>query len=53
MNAAKINLDRSRGAFGTLYQPHVTLKLEQNNRKLINLHNNGEDDKYAHGLADF
>ena len=26
--SAKINLDRSRGAFGTLYQPHVTLKLK-------------------------
>ena len=28
MNAAKINLDRSRGAFGTLCRPHVTLKLK-------------------------
>jgi hypothetical protein len=27
--------------------------LEQNNRKLISLHNNGEDDKRAHGFADF
>jgi hypothetical protein len=27
--------------------------LEQNNRKLISLHNNGEDDKHAHGFADF
>jgi hypothetical protein len=26
---------------------------EQNNRKLISLHNNGEDDKHAHGFADF
>ena len=26
---------------------------EQNNRKLISLHNNGEDDKHAHGSADF
>ena len=25
---AKINLDRSRGTFGTLYQPPVTLKLK-------------------------
>jgi hypothetical protein len=25
---------------------------EQNNRKLISLHNNGEDDKHAHGFAD-
>ena len=25
--STKINLDRSRGAFGTLYWPHVTLKL--------------------------
>ena len=27
--------------------------LEQNNRKLISLHNNGEDEKHAHGFADF
>ena len=26
---------------------------EQNNRKLISLHNNGEDGKHAHGFADF
>jgi hypothetical protein len=26
---------------------------EQSNRKLISLHNNGEDDKHAHGFADF
>jgi hypothetical protein len=26
---------------------------EQNNRKLISLHNNGEDEKHAHGFADF
>ena len=26
---------------------------EQNNWKLISLHNNGEDDKHAHGFADF
>jgi hypothetical protein len=26
---------------------------EQNNRKLISLHNNGEDDKHAHEFADF
>jgi hypothetical protein len=26
---------------------------EQNNRKLISLHNNGEDDKHVHGFADF
>jgi hypothetical protein len=26
--STKINFDRSRGAFGTLYQPHVTLKTE-------------------------
>jgi hypothetical protein len=25
---AKINLDHSRGTFGTLYQPPVTLKLK-------------------------
>jgi hypothetical protein len=27
--------------------------LEQNTRKLISLHNNGEDNKHAHGFADF
>ena len=26
---------------------------EQNNRKLISLHNNGEDEKHAHRFADF
>jgi lauroyl/myristoyl acyltransferase len=26
---------------------------EQNNRKLMSLHNNGEDDKHANGFADF
>jgi hypothetical protein len=26
---------------------------EQNNRKLISLHNNGKDDKHAHGFAYF
>ena len=26
---------------------------EENNRKLISLHNNGEDEKHAHGFADF
>ena len=26
---------------------------EKNNRKLISLHNNDEDEKYAHGFADF
>jgi hypothetical protein len=26
---------------------------EQNNRKLISLHDNGEDEKHAHGFADF
>ena len=26
---------------------------EQNNRKLISFHNNGEDEKHAHGFADF
>ena len=26
---------------------------EQSNRKLISLHNNGEDGKHAHGFADF
>ena len=26
---------------------------EQSKRKLISLHNNGEDEKHAHGFADF
>ena len=26
---------------------------EQNNWKLISLHNNGEDEKHAHGFTDF
>ena len=26
---------------------------EQSNRNLISLHNNGEDEKHAHGFADF
>jgi hypothetical protein len=26
---------------------------EQNNRKLISLHNNVEDEKHAHGFGDF
>jgi len=26
---------------------------EQNNRKLISLHSNGEDEKHAYGFADF
>jgi hypothetical protein len=26
---------------------------EQNNQKLISLHNNGEVEKHAHGFADF
>ena len=32
---------------------HDRQSSEQNNRKLIILHNNGEDDKHAHGFADF
>jgi hypothetical protein len=28
MHTAKINLDRSREDFGTLYLPHVTLRLK-------------------------
>ena len=31
---------------------HDRQSSEQNNRKLISLHNNGEDDKHAHGFAD-
>jgi hypothetical protein len=31
---------------------HDRKSSEQNNRKLISLHNNGEDDKHAHGFAD-
>ena len=32
---------------------HDRKSSEKNNRKLISLHNNGEDDKHAHGFADF
>jgi hypothetical protein len=32
---------------------HKNKSSEQNNRKLISLHNNGEDEKHAHGFADF
>jgi hypothetical protein len=32
---------------------HDRQSLEQNNQMLISLHNNGEDDKRAHGFADF
>ena len=32
---------------------HDRQSSEQNNRKLISLHNNGGDDKHAHGFADF
>ena len=32
---------------------HDRQSSEQNNRKLISLHNNGADDKHAHKFADF
>ena len=32
---------------------HDRQSSEQNNQKLISLHNNGEDDKHAHGFVDF
>ena len=32
---------------------HDRQSSEQNNRKLIILHNNGEDDEHAQGFADF
>ena len=32
---------------------HDRQSSEQNNRKLISLHNNGVDDKHAHRFADF
>jgi hypothetical protein len=34
-------------------QGHDRQSSEQNNRKLISLHNNGDDDKHVHGFADF
>ena len=34
-------------------QGHDRQSSEQNNRKLISLHNNGEDNKHVHGVADF
>jgi len=36
-----------------LSRGHDRKSLEQNNRKLISLRKNGEDDKHAHGFADF
>jgi hypothetical protein len=35
------------------FMGHDRQSSEQNNLKLISLHNNGEDDKHAHGFADF
>jgi len=32
---------------------HDRQSSEQNNRKLISLHNNGEDIKHVHGFVDF
>ena len=32
---------------------HDRQSSEQNNWKLICLHNNGEDDKHVHGIAEF
>ena len=32
---------------------HDRQSSEQNKRKLISLHNKGEDNKHAHGFADF
>ena len=32
---------------------HDRQSSEQNDRKLISYHNSGEDDKHAHGFADF
>jgi hypothetical protein len=37
----------------TFSQGYDRQSSEHNNRKLISLHNNGEDDKHAHGFADF
>jgi hypothetical protein len=53
----KIHLEYG-GTFTKLFM-HARLSFldrqssEQNNRKLISLHNNGEDEKHAHGFADF
>jgi hypothetical protein len=44
-SASRLFIFSSRG--------HDRHSSEQNNRKLINLHNNGEDSKHAHGFADF
>jgi hypothetical protein len=32
---------------------YIFFHQQQNNRKLMSLHNNDEDDKHAHGFADF
>ena len=34
-------------------QGHDRQSSEQNNRKLISLHNNGDNYQHAHGFADF
>ena len=36
-----------------LHEVMIDNQSEQNNRKLISLHNNGEDGKHAHGFTDF
>ena len=38
-------------AFFTRYNDRQSS--EQNNRRIISLHNNGDDEKHAHGFADF
>ena len=46
-------LTRHPWLFNFSSQGHDRQSSEQNNWKLISLHNNGEDDKHAHGFADF
>ena len=46
-------LDRQSSDQNFSSRGHDRQSSEQNNRKLISLHNNGEDDKNAHEFADF
>ena len=46
-------LDRQSSDQNFFSQGNDRQSSEQSNRKLISLHNNGEDEKHAHGFADF
>ena len=46
-------LDRQSSDQNLFSQGNDRQSSEQSNRKLISLHNNGENEKHAHGFADF